>query len=757
MADIATLVVKITTDAAGFVNGVEEVKRNAGMLERGMTGLAAIGGGILTAGFAAAAAGAVALGGFLYESVQEAMAAEKVQAQLNAVLQSTGGAAGVTADMVNKLAGELQNLTPYGDDAIVSAQNMLLTFTNIGKDVFPDATKTVLDMSTALGQDLQTSAMQLGKALNDPINGITALRRVGVTFTDDQEAMIKKMVESGDVMGAQKIILEELQKEFGGSAEAAGKTFAGQLEILKNNLGDIKESIGGALLPVLRELAGKLSAFLGREDVQAGIQQMVLAIGEFAREVIEAVPVVMGYIQQVVDWFRSNPAVIAGALTVLGAAIAAFVFTTVIPAIVAFIASAAPVVAVMAAIGAIGYVVYRAWTENWGGIRDVVTAFWQNTLQPFIQQAGVWLKENIPMALAWLKAKWDEVMNAIAGVVQRVMPFIQAIMNAFAAAMRGDWYAFGQYLRQYWDLAWEAIKSGLSAAWQWIVNTVKTFVGNVINTIKTTDWVGLGKAMWQGLIDGIKGLIGLAVNTVTGAAKAIYDAIRGFFGIKSPSRVLMEVGKDLILGMIEGIASSVVGIAQKVQELMRAFTSVDWLGIGRSIIQSLSGGVTSGVSLIITAANNIVSKINSIITAYNWVNVGKTVITKIASGVQANASVIASAINSSLSGASGGINYNAWWYVGLKIVQYIANGIKNNATLVTAAITSLLSSAKSAADNVIANWKYSGSTGSSTGTALVGTAGGQTTINVNLYATVSDNVDIEAMTYQVAQKLRQYV
>ena len=757
MADIATLVVKITTDAAGFVKGVEEVKRNAGMLERGMTGLAAVGGGIVATGFAAAAAGAVALGGVLYDSVKEAMSAQQVQAQLNAVLQSTGGAAGVTADMVNNLADSLQNVTPYEDDAIISAQNMLLTFTNIGKDVFPDATKTVLDMSTALGQDLNSSAMQLGKALNDPINGITALRRVGVAFTDDQEAMIKKMVESGDTMGAQKMILAELQKEFGGSAEAAGKTFAGQLEILKNKLGNVKESIGGALLPVLTDLAEKLSAFLGRADVQQAIQGIATAIADFAQKVIAYVPVVIGYINQVADWFRSNPAVIAGILSVLGAAIAAFVFTTVIPAIVAFIASAAPVIAVMAAIGAIGYVVYRAWTENWGGIRDIVTSFWQNTLQPFIQQASAWLQQNIPMALAWLKAKWDEVMNAIAGIVQAVMPLIQAIMNAFTAAMRGDWYAFGQYLRQYWDLAWEAIKNGLSAAWQWIVNTVKTFIANVINTIKTTDWVGVGKAMWQGIIDGINSLISAAENAAVKVATAIYDAIRGFFGIKSPSKVLIDIGKNLILGLIEGITESVVGIASKVQELLGAFTKVDWLGTGKSIINSLSSGVNAAVSMLITAMNNIASRINSILTSYNWTNTGRTVISTIASGISANASLVASAINSSISGSSSGISYNAWWYVGQHIVQYIANGIKQNATQVSAAITSLLSSAKSAADDVIANWTYSGSSSTSTATAGVASAGGETTINVNLYATVSGNVDVEAMTYQIAQKLRQYL
>src|SRR3990172_8505174 len=163
------------------------------------------------------------------------------------------GVAGVTADMANELANSLMGVTRFGDEAILSGENMLLTFTNIGKDVFHEATEVMLDMSQALGQDIKSSAIQLGKALQDPIQGVTALRRVGVNFTEDQQKMIESMVESGDLMGAQKFILQELQTEFGGSARAAGETFAGQLDILKNSLLNVAEGIGTALLPIAQD------------------------------------------------------------------------------------------------------------------------------------------------------------------------------------------------------------------------------------------------------------------------------------------------------------------------------------------------------------------------------------------------------------------------------------------------------------------------------------------------------------------------
>ena len=143
--------------------------------------------------------GAVAFAGLsagVALSLNEATEANKVLAQLDAVLGSTAGKAGVTKEAAVDLADSLAQVTLFTDDAILSAQNMLLTFTNIGKDVFPDATETVLNMSQALGQDLQSSAVQLGKALNNPIDGITALSRVGVTFTDEQKEMIATMMEA---------------------------------------------------------------------------------------------------------------------------------------------------------------------------------------------------------------------------------------------------------------------------------------------------------------------------------------------------------------------------------------------------------------------------------------------------------------------------------------------------------------------------------------------------------------------------------
>jgi hypothetical protein len=158
--------------------------------------------------------------GFFQSATAAAEEHARVEAQVNAVIKSTGGAAGVTSEQVFKLADAYQNVTRFSDEQVASAEALLLTFTRIGKDIFPQVTETVLDMATALGEDTSSAAIQLGKALQDPILGVTALRRVGVAFTADQQKQIKTLVESGHGMEAQKLILAELKTEFGGSATA---------------------------------------------------------------------------------------------------------------------------------------------------------------------------------------------------------------------------------------------------------------------------------------------------------------------------------------------------------------------------------------------------------------------------------------------------------------------------------------------------------------------------------------------------------
>lgn len=221
----------------------------------GSSKLGSVLGGVLKVGAVAGAAGLAAVGFAAARGVGELMDSQKVTAQTGAVLKSTGKAAGVTAKQVTNLANRISAYSGIDDEAVQAGENMLLTFTNIqnkagkGNDIFNQSTKILADMSTAMGTDMKSSAIQMGKALNDPVKGITALTRVGVAFTEGQKKQITALTESGNKIGAQKIILKELTKEFGGSAKAAGDTLPGQLNKLTNAFDEAASAIVAKLLP----------------------------------------------------------------------------------------------------------------------------------------------------------------------------------------------------------------------------------------------------------------------------------------------------------------------------------------------------------------------------------------------------------------------------------------------------------------------------------------------------------------------------
>ena len=215
--------------------------------------------GPIGAGIAAIGLGGAALGkftDFLGSSVAEARESEKVGKTTAQIIKATGGAAKVSAGQVGALAESLSEKAGVDDEVIQTGANMLLTFKNVrneagqGSAVFDRATAAAVDLSASGFGSVDSSAKMLGKALNDPLKGIGALGKAGVTFTQQQKDQIKVLMESGDVLGAQKIILGEVESQVGGVA-AASATMGEKVKVSWDNL---KEQVGTALLPALDKL-----------------------------------------------------------------------------------------------------------------------------------------------------------------------------------------------------------------------------------------------------------------------------------------------------------------------------------------------------------------------------------------------------------------------------------------------------------------------------------------------------------------------
>ena len=209
--------------------------------------------------FAGITSGIQSLIGELKSTITEASTAQEAQAKLNAILSATGETSGITAGQINDLANEMQRLTRFEDDTVVSASTVMLTFRTISSTTFPQAMKAAADLAAMWGMDLTSAARMVGRALDAPGEGLGMLTRLGVRFTDQQKEMLQQLTATGRGAEAQAQILDILNSKFGGTAQAMVNTYAGRMEQLHNTFGNIKEEIGGAFLPVLEDLAKALT------------------------------------------------------------------------------------------------------------------------------------------------------------------------------------------------------------------------------------------------------------------------------------------------------------------------------------------------------------------------------------------------------------------------------------------------------------------------------------------------------------------
>lgn len=383
---------------------------------------------------AAGAAGVGAIAVTLKTGFDEWKESTMVAAQTEAVLKSTGNAANTSAKQIDYLSNALMRKSGVDDEAIKSGQNMLLTFTNIrnaadhSSMVFDDATTTLLDMSVALNhgdvsaEAMSKQAIQLGKALNDPIKGVTALARVGVTFTEGQKKTIASLVKHGKTMEAQKLILRELNKEFGGSAEALGKTLPGRINIAKQEFNNLAGTLFAKLVPALTRVIEGLIRFidwLQSPEVAAAVRKFVDNIKK--------------ELQPAVDWVRVHWPEIKRVVETVGRALVlevkmhwAYIKGTI----------RAALSTIQGIIDVVMGLIHGDWSRVWKGIREIVSGAMgqiKTILAAQVKVLGA-IASRIGHAI-WdgLKAGATETLNFVIGTINSIirafnsLPFVPNI------------------------------------------------------------------------------------------------------------------------------------------------------------------------------------------------------------------------------------------------------------------------------------------------------------------------------------------
>lgn len=488
MAENVEIVVSLKDEISSKLNDIKNSMRDFDAMADSSKKLA---GGITVITLAATGVAAYA--------VTQAKEAVRGQQELQAVLESTNGVAGVTTESVNALATSLSLATNFTDDQVLSAENMLLTFTKIGSDVFPAATEATLNMAEKFG-GVEAASIQLGKALNDPIEGVTALRRVGVTLTQGQEDSIKKFVEMGDIASAQKVILDELGTEFGGLA----RSVADPAIQAKNQIGELAEALGMKLLPYVNQAA---QAFIDWLESMGGVDGVLQKITNAFIIIQPYLPIIAG-------------ALIGGLVPALIAATLAL-WAFVAPLLIPMAIGAAVVAAIMlirAAIqnfgefaSAIAILVVQGWEdiknkaqilfkivsddiiEIWTGIKDFFSTIWDGILAILnLAVEGFLLIINGFLTLlfldwetSWngLKFIWSESMNFIKTTSDNIWGSIKSVFMDSWAYLSGLFNSGKELLIVAWTSMWDALTAKAISAWDGVKIVIKDSINWIINKI----------------------------------------------------------------------------------------------------------------------------------------------------------------------------------------------------------------------------------------------------------------------------------
>lgn len=496
------------------------------------------------------------------QAVQLADIQMKAEAAVTQAIASTGAAAGLSADELFRMASGLQAVTTYGDEDIL--QNVtapLLTFTKIAGPEFERAQTAILDMSTLLQMDLKSAAVQVGKALNDPIGGVTALSRAGVQFTEEQKAMIASLVETGEVAAAQGIILEELETQFQGQAAAAARTPLGQWKQLSNAIGDVKEQLGAEIVPFLEPLVAK-------------VKEAVAAFSKLDPEVKQQIVI-----------FGGLAAAAGPVLAVIGTVTLGLTGLATAFASLSALVLANPITAVLFGIAVAALAIWQNWDRLgswfaglWERIKAGAASGWSAIKETISGYAPQWLKDMWDGLAGWFGIMWSAVELG-AGIAWEQ---IKALLTGKFGPdqILAAWSQIAEWFSQ----RWSEVVGVFQQAWEMIAAEVGSWPGRMER---------FGEDMVAGLLRGIVRRIPGTEAVMDDIYESTATKLEELYGIRSPSRVFAGIGENLMAGLGLGIEQNA---GQVVDQMRRVVEQTEKAARGSGQLSSMFASTFSAIA-----------------------------------------------------------------------------------------------------------------------------------------------------------------
>lgn len=480
MAEVGTAFLSIVPSARGFGASLSS-QMGPQMDSAGKAAGTRMSAGMKAGLLAGAVVAGAAVGKFLASSIAEAQESAKISNVTEQLIKNQGAAATVSATQVGKLSLALSQKTGVDDEAIQSGQNLLLSFQTIqnqagkGNAIFNRASTAIVDLGTKMGSP-EAAAKVLGKALNDPLKGMTALTRAGVPLSKSQQEQVKAFMAAGDTLSAQKVILDAVEQKMGGVA-AAQATGA---EKMSNAWGNFKEAIGAKLLPVIEAVTAALTPLIEKiASSPAALTAFAIVLGTvlvvaFAAALVAMIPLI-------------------AATWAFTAALLANPITWIIVGIILLIAAIVLLV------------------QNWDLVKAKTAAAWDAIKAKL---AAVWDAIKAKATAIWnglktaISSAWDAIKAAIVAKAQAVLDFVIKWGKTFL-----DYFLFlpKQMLKIGTDIVL-GLRDGIVNAWHFVTDKVEALIAKIPLAIRKLMGIAspskvmaqLGAQMSAGLALGIE-------------------------------------------------------------------------------------------------------------------------------------------------------------------------------------------------------------------------------------------------------------
>lgn len=293
---LGTLSLDLVAKIGGFTAGMTQAERQTDKTARALSKRKkeiekewSTLGTAITAGFAG-----ITIGSMFGKFIEESKSAQNEQAQLAAVLKSTGESAGYSAEQLNEMAASLAGKGIFSEGEINSAQTRLLAYTNVVGKQFPEALQAGLDMAARLGMSVEQSMETVGKALDVPAEGLTALTKQGFKFTEEQKKLVESLQDTGRTAEAQAIILDAMKTAYGGASEAARNTFGGAIKGLQESLNSLMTGNDGSLQGATESI-NDLSKQMASSEVQQAFGAITSGLASVISFLASATSHVVGF------------------------------------------------------------------------------------------------------------------------------------------------------------------------------------------------------------------------------------------------------------------------------------------------------------------------------------------------------------------------------------------------------------------------------------------------------------------------------